>query len=128
MLFTPRLYTEDTWGSILAVDNFHSLPSYHTRTFIFSTRPSMADIATDKLTEWTVDLYPKGVWFRKSMLIVWAGTCDVSFLFFFSSICINMGIYIWKIISEENIIFINVIVPKIMIFIFFFVCLHVCPR
>ncbi|XP_047531839.1 BTB/POZ domain-containing protein 17 [Vanessa atalanta] len=77
MLFTPRLYTEDTWGLVLAVDNFHSLPCYHTRTFIFSTRPSIADVAADKLTEWTVDLYPKGVWFRKSMLIVWAVTYDV---------------------------------------------------
>ncbi|CAH0724013.1 unnamed protein product, partial [Brenthis ino] len=77
MQFTPRLYTEDTWGSILAVDNFHSLQSYHTRTFIFSTRPAVADVAADRLTEWTVDLYPKGVWFRKSMLIVWAGTYDV---------------------------------------------------
>ncbi|GBP21594.1 hypothetical protein EVAR_9779_1 [Eumeta japonica] len=78
MLFTPRLYTEDTWGSVLAVDHFHTLPCYHTRTFIFSTRPSLADAAPqDKLTEWTVDLYPKGVWFRKSLLIVWAGTYDV---------------------------------------------------
>lgn len=78
MLFTPRLYTEDTWGSVLAVDNFHSLPCYHTWTFIFSTRPSVSDVAPqDKLTEWTVDLYPKGVWFRKSLLIVWAGTYDV---------------------------------------------------
>ncbi|XP_072929410.1 BTB/POZ domain-containing protein 17 [Epargyreus clarus] len=77
LLFTPRLYTEDTWGGVLAVDNFHSLPCYHTRTFIFSTRPSMADVAQDKLIEWTVDLYPKGVWFRKSMMIVWAGTYDV---------------------------------------------------
>lgn len=78
MLFTPRLYTEDTWGSILAVDNFHSLPCYHTRTFIFSTRPTMSDVPPhDKLLEWTVDLYPKGVWFKKSLLIVWAGTYDV---------------------------------------------------
>nr|XP_032515909.1 BTB/POZ domain-containing protein 17 [Danaus plexippus plexippus] len=76
MLFTPRLYTEDIWGSVLAVDNFHSLPCYHTRTFIFSTRPTIADV-TDKLTEWTVDLYPKGVWFKKSMLIMWAGNYDV---------------------------------------------------
>ncbi|XP_045449062.1 BTB/POZ domain-containing protein 17 [Melitaea cinxia] len=77
LLFTPRLYTEDTWGSVLAVDNFHCLPSYHTRTFIFSTRPSMGEAPADRLSEWTVDLYPKGVWFRKSMLIVWAGTYDV---------------------------------------------------
>ncbi|XP_026330324.1 BTB/POZ domain-containing protein 17 [Hyposmocoma kahamanoa] len=78
MLFTPRLYTEDTWGSVLAVDNFHSLPCYHTRTFIFSTRSSLADSASqDRHSEWTIDLYPKGVWFRKSLLIVWAGTYDV---------------------------------------------------
>ncbi|CAG9787454.1 unnamed protein product [Diatraea saccharalis] len=76
MLFTPRLYTEDTWGSVVGVDNFHSLPSYHTRTFIFSTRRAIADHSQD-INEWTVDLYPKGVWFRKSLLIVWAGTYDV---------------------------------------------------
>ncbi|XP_053605812.1 BTB/POZ domain-containing protein 17 [Plodia interpunctella] len=78
MLFTPRLYTEDTWGSVLAVDNFHSLPCYHTRTFMFSTRRCVADQDShDKLNEWSLDLYPKGVWFRKSLLIVWAGTYDV---------------------------------------------------
>ncbi|XP_068622759.1 BTB/POZ domain-containing protein 17 [Battus philenor] len=78
VLFTPRLYTEDTWGSVLAVDNFHSLPCYHMRTFIFSSRPSISDVdQQDRLTEWTVDLYPKGVWFRKSMLIAWSGTYDV---------------------------------------------------
>ncbi|CAG4946206.1 unnamed protein product [Colias eurytheme] len=77
MVFTPRLYTEDIWGSILGVDYFHTLPSYHTRTFIFSTRPSVADCGSDKLHEWTVDLHPKGVWFQKSMLIVWSGTYDV---------------------------------------------------
>ncbi|KPI99497.1 BTB/POZ domain-containing protein 17 [Papilio xuthus] len=77
-LFTPRLYTEDMWGSVLAVDNFHSLPCYHMRTFIFSTRPAVADVAyTDRMMEWTVELYPKGVWFRKSMLIAWSGTYDV---------------------------------------------------
>ncbi|RVE44297.1 hypothetical protein evm_011021 [Chilo suppressalis] len=36
----------------------------------------MADHTQD-IAEWTVDLYPKGVWFRKSLLIVWAGTYDV---------------------------------------------------
>ncbi|XP_028161167.1 BTB/POZ domain-containing protein 17-like [Ostrinia furnacalis] len=77
MLFTPRLYTEDTWGSVLGVDNFHSLACYHTRTFIFSTRSSMAEVCSDRPAEWSVDLYPKGVWFRKSLLIVWAGTFDV---------------------------------------------------
>ncbi|XP_041968036.1 BTB/POZ domain-containing protein 17 [Aricia agestis] len=77
MLFTPRLYTEDIWGSILAVDHFHSLPCYHTRTFIFSTRPSIIDVASEKMTEWTVDLYPKGVWFKKSMMIIWTGTYDI---------------------------------------------------
>ncbi|XP_028160328.1 BTB/POZ domain-containing protein 17-like [Ostrinia furnacalis] len=77
MLFTPRLYTEDTWGSVLGVDNFHSLACYHTRTFIFSTRSSMAEVCSERPAEWSVDLYPKGVWFRKSLLIVWAGTFDV---------------------------------------------------
>ncbi|KAL4702814.1 hypothetical protein ACJJTC_003972 [Scirpophaga incertulas] len=75
---TPRLYTDDTWGSVLAVEHYQLLPCYHTRTFIFSTRASTADVPNgDKLTEWTVDLYPKGVWFRKSLLIDWAGTYDV---------------------------------------------------
>ncbi|KAI5634239.1 BTB/POZ domain-containing protein [Phthorimaea operculella] len=78
LLFTPRLYTEDTWGSLATVDNFHSLPSYHTRTFIFSTRATIAaaSAATPAL-EWTLDLYPKGVWFQKSLMIVWGGTYDV---------------------------------------------------
>ncbi|KAJ2947321.1 hypothetical protein O0L34_g17034 [Tuta absoluta] len=78
LLFTPRLYTEDTWGSLATVDNFHSLQPYHTRTFIFSTRATIAAAsAASPALEWTLDLYPKGVWFQKSLMIVWGGTYDV---------------------------------------------------
>lgn len=49
LLLTPRLYTEDKWCSLLTIDNFHTLPCYSTRTFMFSTHSSLADCAGTKL-------------------------------------------------------------------------------
>ncbi|XP_046982353.1 BTB/POZ domain-containing protein 17 isoform X1 [Schistocerca americana] len=77
MLFTPRLYTADTWSTPLCVDNFHALPPYHARTLVFSSRASTAEHAGSRTSEWVVDLYPKGVWFKKCYLIVWQGTVEV---------------------------------------------------
>ncbi|XP_066594401.1 BTB/POZ domain-containing protein 17 [Prorops nasuta] len=77
LLFEPRLYTVDTCSSLLTIENFHSLPSYHTRTLVFSSHSSLAEYAGDRACEWVVDLYPKGVWFKKFFLIVWQGTVEM---------------------------------------------------
>ncbi|XP_069674979.1 BTB/POZ domain-containing protein 17 isoform X3 [Periplaneta americana] len=77
LLFTPRLYTADTWSTLLSVENVPLLPAYHTCTLVFSSRSSLAEHAGDHACEWVVDVYPKGVWFRKFYLIVWQGTVEV---------------------------------------------------
>lgn len=76
-LFTPRIYTEDKWSSALTIEDFHSLPCYHTRTFVFSSHTTLAEHDGDKTCEWVVDLYPKGVWFQKAFLICWQGKYEV---------------------------------------------------
>ncbi|KAK2580275.1 hypothetical protein KPH14_012522 [Odynerus spinipes] len=77
LLFEPRLYTVDTCSSLLTIENFHGLPSYHTRTLVFSSHSCLAEYAGDKACEWVVDIYPKGVWFKKFFLIVWQGTVEM---------------------------------------------------
>lgn len=77
LLLTPRLYTCDSFSAILLIENVSSLPIYHTSTFVFSSHMSIAECESDKIYEWTVDLYPKGVWFKKCFLIVWQGTLEV---------------------------------------------------
>lgn len=77
LLFTPRLYTSDTWSTALCVDNFQQLPPYHARTLFFSSRAAAAENSVTRSCEWVVDLYPKGVWFKKCYLIVWQGTVEV---------------------------------------------------
>ncbi|XP_017769342.1 PREDICTED: BTB/POZ domain-containing protein 17 isoform X2 [Nicrophorus vespilloides] len=76
-LLTPRLYTCDSYSAVLIIDNVLSVPSYHTSTFVFSTHMSVAECENDRNYEWMVDLYPKGVWFKQSFLIVWQGTLQV---------------------------------------------------
>lgn len=34
-------------------------------------------ILGEYICDWMVDLYPKGVWFKKFYLIVWQGTVEV---------------------------------------------------
>ncbi|XP_014209003.1 BTB/POZ domain-containing protein 17 [Copidosoma floridanum] len=77
LLFEPRLYTVDTCSSLITVENFSGLLSYHTRTLVFSSQSYLADYVGDKSCEWVVDLYPKGVWFKKYFLIVWQGTVEM---------------------------------------------------
>ncbi|KAK1135303.1 hypothetical protein K0M31_008068 [Melipona bicolor] len=77
LLFEPRLYTVDTCSSLLTIENFHGLPSYHTRTLVFSSHSCLAEYAGDRACEWIVDIYPKGVWFKKFFLIVWQGTVEM---------------------------------------------------
>lgn len=77
LLFEPRLYTVDTCSSLLTIENFRNLPSYHTRTLVFSSQSYLAEYAGERTCEWVVDLYPKGVWFKKFFLIVWQGTVEM---------------------------------------------------
>nr|CAD7589772.1 unnamed protein product [Timema genevievae] len=77
LLFTPRLYKAFSWSSLLSVENFPSLASYHSRTLVFSSHSCLAEHAGDHVCEWVVDIYPKGVWFKKFFLIVWQGTVEV---------------------------------------------------
>lgn len=77
ILCTPRLYTCDTFNTTLLIENVPSIPSYNVTTLVFSTRMSAAEYEADKISEWVVDLYPKGVCFKKCFLIVWQGTLEV---------------------------------------------------
>ncbi|CAH1406656.1 unnamed protein product [Nezara viridula] len=77
LLFTPRLYTSDTYSSTLCIENFSHFPSYNTRTLVFSSHTGLAEHAGDKTCEWVIDMFPKGVWFQRFYLIVWQGTIDV---------------------------------------------------
>lgn len=77
MLCTPRLYTCDSFNTTLLIENVPNLPSYTVSTFVFSTHTSAAEHEADKISEWVVDLYPKGVCFKKCFLIVWQGTLEV---------------------------------------------------
>lgn len=76
-LLTPRLYTCDNFSAIMLIENVLSLPNYHTNTFVFYSNMSAADCESDKLYEWVVDLYPRGVWFKRCYLIVWQGILEV---------------------------------------------------
>ncbi|KAL1517135.1 hypothetical protein ABEB36_000942 [Hypothenemus hampei] len=76
-LFTPRLYTSDSCSAALSIENFWDLQSYHISTFVFSSHLSAAEHESHKVSEWVVDLYPKGVHFKKCFLIVWEGTLEI---------------------------------------------------
>lgn len=75
--FTPRLYTAEKWSASLSIENYPSLPTYGVRTLVFTTPASFAECHSNHTFEWTVDIYPKGVWFKKFYLIVWQGTLEI---------------------------------------------------
>ena len=50
------------------------MPVYHCRSLVFSSHESTADHSGDSQVDWTVDLYPKGVWFQKCFKIFTSGT------------------------------------------------------
>ncbi|XP_015912040.1 BTB/POZ domain-containing protein 17 [Parasteatoda tepidariorum] len=77
LLFTPRLYTAEKWSACLSVENYHSLQSYGVSTLVFTTPCSFSECHSNETFEWTAELYPKGVWFKKFFLIVWQGTLEV---------------------------------------------------
>ncbi|ERL87020.1 hypothetical protein D910_04422 [Dendroctonus ponderosae] len=76
-LFTPRLYTSDSCSAALSIEKFWDLQSYHISTFVFSSHLSAAEHESQKISDWVVELYPKGVQFKKCYLIVWQGTLEV---------------------------------------------------
>ena len=83
------------------LENFPSLPAYHTRTLLLSSPGSCAEFESEHVYEWviefspkgnyilaiavcrkgsfirTVAFYPIGVWFRSCCLIVWQGNIEV---------------------------------------------------
>ncbi|RWS10285.1 hypothetical protein B4U79_11914 [Dinothrombium tinctorium] len=78
--YTPRLYTSEKWSSTLVVDNYRNLPIYGMRTLVFQTSASLVESDSKSAhakNEWVVDLYPKGVWFKKFFLILWQGTLEM---------------------------------------------------
>ena len=60
LLFTPRLYTAEKWSAHLTLENFPSLPAYHTRTLLLSSPVSCADYESDSY-EWVIEFSPKGM-------------------------------------------------------------------
>lgn len=69
-LFMPRLYTAERWCATLTIDNYHNFPVFGVRTLLFSTPSSASDHESERMYEWSVDFYPKGVSFGKFLLIL----------------------------------------------------------
>ncbi|XP_023217670.1 uncharacterized protein LOC111620059 [Centruroides sculpturatus] len=78
-LFVPRLYTCPTWCTQFVVENYPILTAYSYRTLTFSTPSSIAEWDNCHQTKinWTMDIYPKGVWFRKFYLLLWRGRSEM---------------------------------------------------
>ena len=87
---TPRLYTTEIWGSSLVIEGFSHLPMFGVRTLVFNTPYSLAEWeqniyekysdnsrSENGTLEWAIDVYPKGVWFSKSLCILWQGSFEV---------------------------------------------------
>lgn len=74
---TPRLYTTETWGALLAIEDYNNFPTYAARTLLFSSPAGLSEAEAEPAMEWSVDLYPKGVWFKKLYLIAWHGTVEL---------------------------------------------------
>ena len=68
-IYTPRLYTTEKFCASLSVDHFYELPSYHCRSLLFSSQRYNAEYQGDGQLDWSVDLYPKGVWFQRCLTV-----------------------------------------------------------
>lgn len=86
ILYSPRLYTTEKWSSSLVVENYKNLPNYGVRTLVFTTpttlQECLEDSADHQVTqgqqhEWAVDLFPKGVWFKKFFMIGYQGKVEI---------------------------------------------------
>lgn len=87
LLYSPRLYTTEKWSSSLVVENYNNLPNYGVRTLVFTTPTSLQEFVDEREPtpstygqgqhEWAVDLFPKGVWFKKFFMIGWQGKVEI---------------------------------------------------
>ena len=68
-LFTPRLYTTEIFCASLSVDHFYELPTYHCRSLLFSSQKCIPNYLGQDQVEWSVDVYPKGVWFERCLTV-----------------------------------------------------------
>lgn len=68
-IYTPRLYTAEKFCASLCVDHFYELPSYHCRSLLFSSQRYNAENQGEDQLDWSVDLYPKGVWFQRCLTV-----------------------------------------------------------
>lgn len=75
-LMAPRIYTSETWSASLCIDNYPGRTSFGVHTLIFMTPGSLSGALSDKLLEWTVDVYPKGVLFHRFLLIALRETLE----------------------------------------------------
>ena len=51
-LFTPRLYTTESFCASLTIDHVPNLPSYHCRSLLFSTQKFTAAHKGEEASEW----------------------------------------------------------------------------
>jgi len=79
-LFEPRHYTNDIWSTTLSVDSFSTFAAYNVCPVFFSTPASAAktDLGETTSWEWTAELFPKGVQFSKSIMILLWRNMDVA--------------------------------------------------
>ncbi|XP_054156266.1 BTB/POZ domain-containing protein 17-like, partial [Oppia nitens] len=92
--FTPRLYTTEKWSSSLVIDNYRNLPVYGVRTLVFTTPSALSEVDARRSAqtatyhtstfndqccpyEWAIEIYPKGVWFKKFLLIHYSGCLEI---------------------------------------------------
>lgn len=68
-MLTPRYYMNEKWITSLTVDNFASMPSYTSKAMVFSTPLSNSEADQTNMYEWVVELFPKGVQYKKCVLL-----------------------------------------------------------
>ncbi|XP_059486729.1 BTB/POZ domain-containing protein 17 [Neocloeon triangulifer] len=77
LMLVPRIYTADTWSSVVVIEKYSDIQSYHTSTLVFSIPASFSECNQSSHIEWVVDFYPRGLWYPKGLLITWEGTKEV---------------------------------------------------
>ena len=92
--FTPRLYTTEKWSSSLMIEGYDNLPVYGVRTLVFNTPPALSEWEARRKSvtgnaktcafsdgqssyEWAIEVYPKGIWFKKYLWIHWRGSLEM---------------------------------------------------